>query len=322
MSGRRIRRTPGRGYLARELARGLAFGLVGVLVLVLMVGLAVVAHVLMGERGVALVFGPVVALAVALTVGRQIRRTPEPGYANLRIHGRGRDLAWNLAVGLAGLLSLISVFVLVFWLAFGLTEGLATLRNDTLMFGLRGSSHARWHTLMFGLGMALPFGLAVGLVRWVRSPGSDDRSRTPSSAYRHSRNLTVLVGLAFGLGFGPAIGVAIGLVAFAPTFGPVIGLAVGRAVASAFGLAVAPANESAWFGFVVTARWLTFRGKLPWKMMDFLDDAHRLGLLRTAGAVYQFRHAELQDHLAKSRGDRSTSPTEMTDDAEGSKLSS
>jgi hypothetical protein len=34
--------------------------------------------------------------------------------------------------------------------------------------------------------------------------------------------------------------------------------------------------------------------------MDFLDDAHRVGLLRTAGAVYQFRHAELQDHLAKS----------------------
>ncbi|MGW3820473.1 hypothetical protein [Streptomyces sp. NPDC005046] len=32
--------------------------------------------------------------------------------------------------------------------------------------------------------------------------------------------------------------------------------------------------------------------------MAFLDDAHRLGLLRTVGPVYQFRHAELQDHLA------------------------
>jgi hypothetical protein len=72
----------------------------------------------------------------------------------------------------------------------------------------------------------------------------------------------------------------------------------------------------------MTSRWLTFRGKLPWKIMGSLDDAHRLGLLRTAGAVYEFRHAELQDHLAKSRGDRSTSPAEMTDDPEGSKLSS
>jgi hypothetical protein len=33
--------------------------------------------------------------------------------------------------------------------------------------------------------------------------------------------------------------------------------------------------------------------------MEFLDDAHRLALLRTAGSVYQFRHAELQDRPAK-----------------------
>ena len=66
------------------------------------------------------------------------------------------------------------------------------------------------------------------------------------------------------------------------------------------GLVVGPVQEPAWVGFVVTSRWLAFRGKLPWKIMGFLDDAHRLGLLRTAGSVYQFRHAELQDHLAKS----------------------
>ncbi|MFC5827192.1 hypothetical protein [Nonomuraea insulae] len=33
-------------------------------------------------------------------------------------------------------------------------------------------------------------------------------------------------------------------------------------------------------------------------LLPFLDDMHRLGLLRTVGPVYQFRHAELQDHLA------------------------
>ncbi|WP_433521636.1 hypothetical protein ACQPZ2_30645 [Nocardia pseudovaccinii] len=57
-------------------------------------------------------------------------------------------------------------------------------------------------------------------------------------------------------------------------------------------------QEPAWFGFVVTTRWLALKGRLPWRTHRFLDDAHRLGLLRTAGAVYQFRHAELQDHLA------------------------
>jgi hypothetical protein len=34
--------------------------------------------------------------------------------------------------------------------------------------------------------------------------------------------------------------------------------------------------------------------------MTFLDDAHHRGVLRQVGAVYQFRDARLQDHLAKT----------------------
>jgi hypothetical protein len=44
------------------------------------------------------------------------------------------------------------------------------------------------------------------------------------------------------------------------------------------GLVVGPRQEPAWVGFVVTSRWLAFRGKLPWKFLGFLDDAHRLVL--------------------------------------------
>jgi hypothetical protein len=36
----------------------------------------------------------------------------------------------------------------------------------------------------------------------------------------------------------------------------------------------------------------------PW-LMRFLDDAHRLGVLRRVGPVYQFRHARMQDHFAR-----------------------
>jgi hypothetical protein len=39
-------------------------------------------------------------------------------------------------------------------------------------------------------------------------------------------------------------------------------------------------------------------GQLPWRLQAFLADAHRLGVLRQAGAVYQFRHANLQQRLA------------------------
>jgi hypothetical protein len=50
--------------------------------------------------------------------------------------------------------------------------------------------------------------------------------------------------------------------------------------------------------YVIASRWLAYRRLLPGDLMAFLEDAHRLGLLRTVGPVYQFRHAELQDHLA------------------------
>jgi hypothetical protein len=39
--------------------------------------------------------------------------------------------------------------------------------------------------------------------------------------------------------------------------------------------------------------------------MDFLDDAHRRrGVLRQAGAVYQFRHIELQHRLSNRDMDK------------------
>lgn len=40
------------------------------------------------------------------------------------------------------------------------------------------------------------------------------------------------------------------------------------------------------------------RRRLPWPLMGFLADAHRRGVLRRAGAIYQFRHIELQHRLA------------------------
>jgi hypothetical protein len=47
-----------------------------------------------------------------------------------------------------------------------------------------------------------------------------------------------------------------------------------------------------------TRTWLTLRRQLPWSVMGFLADAHRRGVLRQAGPVYQFRHINLQHRLA------------------------
>jgi hypothetical protein len=87
------------------------------------------------------------------------------------------------------------------------------------------------------------------------------------------------------------------------------GLAVGLAAGLAGGLAVS--DHHAWPAYLATSYRLAWEGQLPRHLMQFLDDAHRLGLLRAVGPVYQFRHAELQDHLAaayRSRGKSRTDP--------------
>ncbi|SNR29326.1 NACHT domain-containing protein [Actinoplanes regularis] len=52
-----------------------------------------------------------------------------------------------------------------------------------------------------------------------------------------------------------------------------------------------------WWSTWMATRWHVVQGRLPYDPIAFFDDAHRLGLLRRIGLVYQFRHAEFQDHL-------------------------
>jgi hypothetical protein len=76
--------------------------------------------------------------------------------------------------------------------------------------------------------------------------------------------------------------------------------AVGVLVGFASGIAVALlANpRSSWLSYLAAHSYLAARGRMPWRLMRFLDDAHERGVLRRAGGLYQFRHARLQDHLA------------------------
>ncbi|MBG0853121.1 NACHT domain-containing protein [Streptomyces spinoverrucosus] len=54
----------------------------------------------------------------------------------------------------------------------------------------------------------------------------------------------------------------------------------------------------AWPRFVLTRLWLAARGRLPWRLMEFLADARRREILRQSGGAYQFRHIRLQEALA------------------------
>ncbi|AZM45866.1 hypothetical protein DMB38_08530 [Streptomyces sp. WAC 06738] len=56
---------------------------------------------------------------------------------------------------------------------------------------------------------------------------------------------------------------------------------------------------SAWGRFTVARAYLALTGRLPWRLMAFLEDAHARGVLRQSGAAYRFRHIELRDRLAQ-----------------------
>ena len=102
------------------------------------------------------------------------------------------------------------------------------------------------------------------------------------------------------IAIGVAIGLAAGLVG-ALTFGHATvlhGLGAGFVVGFAFGFGLS-VRRTAWPSYMLARGWLAWHGNLPWPLMSFLTDAHQRGILRQAGAVYQFRHIELQHRLAK-----------------------
>lgn len=111
-----------------------------------------------------------------------------------------------------------------------------------------------------------------------------------------SRQIGLVIGLMIGVRVGLVgglvlvLGLQVGLVG-----GLVGGLVLGLASGLASGLAMA---NTRWSAFIVAWLWLAARRRLPLRLMGLLRDAHRLGLLREVGPVYQFRHAALQDHFA------------------------
>ncbi|MGW1563775.1 hypothetical protein ACWCQ1_46025 [Streptomyces sp. NPDC002144] len=147
--------------------------------------------------------------------------------------------------------------------------------------GLKGGFSAG---LVFGLSGGIWVGVATGLTSWLLAPQS--KPVTDPRALVRGDCITALVfGLAFGILTGLLVGFAVG---------PTAGLVVGTVVVPVIGF------ENEWGQ--VSIRYFAFllctRGKLPWRLGRFLDSCYRLDILRVAGAAWEFRHRELQDHLA------------------------
>ncbi|MFE0178780.1 tetratricopeptide repeat protein [Streptomyces sp. NPDC059002] len=160
-----------------------------------------------------------------------------------------------------------------------------------------------------GSGVGLTAGAAWFLIQALMTltvgglvPDPPDMTLGPAAALTRDRRvflintLTAVVGSAWS---GVMWGTFAWLLSDAHT-GLVFGviLASVRWLANVGGTAVAAA---AWPTFTVARLSLAARG-YPRDLMAFLEDARTRGVLRQVGAVYQFRHINLQRHLAWTYG--------------------
>ncbi|MET0419685.1 MAG: NACHT domain-containing protein [Actinoplanes sp.] len=278
---------------------------------------------------IGLIYAPLFALVGALLLGLGVKAVAEPRYANISL--RNRDvrtklwLAFKFTIPLGAVtvpvfalltdletaLRVGAVYAVVGGIAFTLSDSIATpsagdtrsstpistLRSDRTMTGVHvlavGVTNAVALWVAFGLAAGLVVGAAFGV---VASLGS--RLEIPPP-----RRIEIL-------GTNPQVGSAnISEVPLKTKDRPAEGQAPAPADTGDTGRQIVARRVlhipigftevgSAWAAFLVTRTLLKASRRLPIRLMRFMDDCYRLGLLKQDGARYQFRHAELQDRLA------------------------
>jgi Pentapeptide repeats (8 copies)/NACHT domain len=118
-----------------------------------------------------------------------------------------------------------------------------------------------------------------------------DKSVSPEIVFRNDRR----VAIAAWLVTGSLPGLLLGSLFYA--LGSLReGLAIGLWITAFFG-SICATLVARWPFYCFAHVWLAFKRHVPWSFMEFLADAHQRGILRQTGAVYQFRHIELQHRL-------------------------
>jgi hypothetical protein len=226
----------------------------------------------------------------------------------------GLATAGTLGSVFSSLVVALGVFLGVAFALFGppeltrVTAPRRLLRDDAIIFG----ALAAIGTLIGALGWvavwlsgkavfaplaATLIGVIVGVFSGghpLRSP--DEVTRPPITAGRRSITGAAVGALFAGtaghvlgvqLGHGPMIDSSLQALGGSAAFGLFLGLVGGFAE-----------TTSGWYR--LAAFWYFATGRLPLRVMTFLDDAHRRGVFRQVGAAYVFRHARLQAWLSQA----------------------
>jgi hypothetical protein len=152
---------------------------------------------------------------------------------------------------------------------------------------------------LIGLFGVISGGFAGGLVFQVQRI-EVTKATTPLTVLARDRSAFWAAAIAPSIAVGGSTGLAFAILPDPLTRSP-FGIQAGVGIGAASFLTVSLVLgflQASWGAFTFTRIWLAVTGKLPWRLMHFLDDAHqKRGVLRQVGAVYQFRHVELQRRL-------------------------
>jgi hypothetical protein len=263
--------------LARTPTR-IAAGAVGFVLTLVSVGLG--GRIGFGEAGLgpdaAWLVGGLLGLVAACGLGYVCYRNDPPKPAETQVHTDGKQL-------MAALKSGVPIFI------FACVAGVAMVGPE------RGP--------LIGFGFALPIAAMYALV----TPDPEARATNPRLLLR--RDLRV------GHVFGTAYAIPAFVVAYLVTDDLWISAAFAVACALAGGLLYGAqwflalqggkAGAVAFVHLALAVLVLAPRGHLPWRVMHFLEEAHKQGILRRqAGGAYAFRHANVAAAVARWGDDR------------------
>lgn len=163
-------------------------------------------------------------------------------------------------------------------------------------------------SVMLWLVTAATVGVPLALGRWLAAPAPWSTAPSPRSVLRTDRTATLLTAVVTGVCGGLATAAA---VAFSSdsSRAAVVALEAAAIAIPVISLVVLFGTGTAWSVYTVARLWLAVRGRLPWRLMRFLGEAHEKGVLRSAGPSYELRHDLLRGYLAdKWRGTRVAAP--------------
>ncbi|MEU7468368.1 NACHT domain-containing protein [Streptomyces sp. NPDC044984] len=143
----------------------------------------------------------------------------------------------------------------------------------------------------FGLLVGLIGGCASGVYRALNTPSDTIRAAGPRSTLYADRAATLTRSAVAAFLAGGVCLLLISVTGRGSTLGTMhteVWVQVGT---NALAL-------SAWGRLGAARIWLAVTGRAPWRLMGFLAEAHRRGVLRQSGAHYEFSHVLLQQRLA------------------------